>query len=372
MKKEIVIGIDGRALARKRTGKETYSSFLIKELISTAPKDWLFLIFSKRAIGEQFLKENVRNVVFDKPPPFWFLELKRLVEENGVSLFFSPESYFPGYLNFRNSVLVVHDLIPFINFRWSPFKSFLIDRSILGKALKNAKRVIAVSQTTLNDMERFFPGLKRKVALIYEGVGEEFHPRKGDDIEKLRRKYNLREEYLLYVGSLNRRKNVENLIRAYSLLDKSLRERFPLVIAGQGYLIGKLKGLSRRGELQVKFLGYVDPADLPVLYAGATLFVYLSFYEGFGLPVVEAMASGAPTLVSDIPVFREVVGNSSYYADPYNLKDIRSKIEFLLNSPEERERLKKLGLKRASLFSWKEAAKKTITLFKGVLNHLEE
>lgn len=364
---KILIGIDGRGLGRERTGKETYSTFLIRELVKLAPSQWVFHIYSDRP-PKVAVEGKARFFVLKRPPFLWFLKVKAMAKSHGVSLFFSPESYFPGFLNFPKNILVVHDVIPFINSKWSPGKSFMIDHLILGKAIENSEKVIAVSETTKKDLVRIFPSSERKVMVIHEGVSEEFHPRHDDEIEKIKRKYGIDKDYILFVGTLNRRKNVVSLLKAYAFLSQELKIKFCLVIAGRGKEHSRLVKFSRKNNIEVHFLGYVRPEDLPVLYSGASLFAYVSFYEGFGLPILEAMASGAPVLSSDIPVAREIGGDSSIYADPNDPADIAKKMEFILNAPSEGKKLIEKGFRRASLFSWEDAAKKTIDVFSGVLS----
>jgi glycosyltransferase involved in cell wall biosynthesis len=185
----------------------------------------------------------------------------------------------------------------------------------------------------------------------------------------MRRRYSLPEHFIFFTGSLEPRKNLKNLIQAYSGLDKRIRKDIKLVLAGfKGWQNKEIMALLRKVKSDVFYLGYVSDAALRDLYNLATLFVYPSFYEGFGLPPLEAMACGCPVVVSNAASLPEVCGGAAYYVDPYNIESIAEGIHKVLTDEALRQSLIEKGLERAKLFSWEKSAKKHIEVFDEVLS----
>jgi glycosyltransferase involved in cell wall biosynthesis len=366
--KEIKIGLDGRGFSREMSGKETYAFSIFKNLLRLAPLNWNFYIYTRSSIPTEILDKRSKLVIIKKPPLLWFLTLKRELTREGINLFFSPESYFPAYFNIKNTITVVHDLIPFINPTWVPLKSLIIDRLVLKRAIKNSKRIITVSRNTLKDLSTLFPEAFSKAHLIYEGVSTAFKPQSKERVKIIKGKFGIKGDYILYVGALSRRKNVLTLLKAYSLLPQGLKDTYSLVYCGKGSLTNKLRNMARKKNLKVVFTGYVTPSDLPALYSGATVFVYVSFYEGFGLPVLEAMATGVPVVASKTSAVPETTNSAAILVNPRDPLEIKGAIERLLLSPGERERLSKMGIERAAKFTWERAARETIKVFEEVLS----
>jgi alpha-1,3-rhamnosyl/mannosyltransferase len=202
------------------------------------------------------------------------------------------------------------------------------------------------------------PSAASRTRVIPLAAGAPFFDAHPDGVA---RRYGITRPYVLATGTLEPRKNLRRLIEAFAGLDPALRESHELVLAGaEGWQTREtLEAIGRNAGL-VRALGHVPEADLPSLYAGATIFAYPSLREGFGLPVLEAMAAGVPVLTSDVSSLPEVGGEAVVYADPYSVESIRAGLRQLLEETALRERLAKEGRERAATFRWSDAAKITL------------
>jgi alpha-1,3-rhamnosyl/mannosyltransferase len=196
------------------------------------------------------------------------------------------------------------------------------------------------------------------------GIDDSFHP--GRD-----RFDGLPDQYILFLGNLEPRKNLPRLMAAYQSLPQPIRRRYPLVIAGaKGWGTEEVKEtlLSFRRDEKPIFTGYIPQTALPILYRGASLFVYPSLYEGFGLPVIEAMASGVPVITSGSTSLPEVVGDAGMLVNPYDVDRLKGAMMELLEDERKRKEMIEKGIVRARLFSWEKCARETITVYEKVLS----
>lgn len=234
--------------------------------------------------------------------------------------------------------------------------------------LNNADQIITVSNFIRNELIKIFNIAPNKVNTIYHGCSKIFKPRLFNEIKKILLRYNLHEKsYLLSVGTLEPRKNLERLIRAFKQLPEQQRKKHPLVLVGiSGWNTHSFEKLAQSliKKEQLYFLGYIPKSDLPYLYSGAYGFIYISIYEGFGLPILEGMASGIPTLVSNKSAMPEVAGNAAILVNPLDIDAIVDKLNLLINDLELRDNLKKLGPLQAARFSWESCIEKTIEVYK--------
>ena len=235
---------------------------------------------------------------------------------------------------------------------------------------RRTDRICTISQSEKERMVRFNYAAADKIAVVPLGVDEGFVPLSGHGlsrIQEVKAAYGLPEQFLLYVGRMNERKNILNLLKAVKVLeDKNIK----LVLAGKvDWKMFDLRVKIEELALQdrVLLLGQVAEGDLPVLYAMATIFCYVSFAEGFGLPPLEAMASAVPLVVSDRDSLPEVCAEAGSYVDPQKPEDIAAAIDRLLTDPELREKKRAKGLLRAKSFSWKNSADKVLQVCREVV-----
>jgi glycosyltransferase involved in cell wall biosynthesis len=184
----------------------------------------------------------------------------------------------------------------------------------------------------------------------------------------LRENFNINYKFILYVGSIEPRKNLKRLIDAYSLLDKNIKDEYKLLLVGyKGWNNKEIHSLVEKEKDYIKYLGYVSNEELAGLYSSTSVFAYMSLYEGFGLPPLEAMACGAPVLTSDIPCIREVCGDVALYADPWSIDSIFESLKQVINDGVLQKELSDKGLKHSKKFNWDITADKHISIFKELL-----
>lgn len=266
--------------------------------------------------------------------------------------------------------VTIHDLITRIFPRTFPIKQRLIQNTLLPYILSKADKIIAVSRSTENDVKKFYPQHAEKVKVIYEGVESRFYPRSQREIEKVLEKYKIHFKYFFSLGTLEPRKNIVRLIEAFIQLKQEGDVGHKLVITGRkGWLYKEILERIQKSPFSqdIVFTDFVDDEDLPFLYSGAEMFLYPSLYEGFGLPVLEAMACGTPVITSNLSSLPEVMGEAGILIDPLKVEEIVLAMEKLSTDKELREELQKKGLERAKLFSWERAAKETLELYKEML-----
>ncbi len=264
-------------------------------------------------------------------------------------------------------VVTVHDL----SFLFFPQNFRSLNRSYLGLftrlSVRRAQRVVAVSESTKRDLVQYYGLSPAKIDVVHNGVDSAFRPLPADQVAAFRRQAGLPDRFLLFVGTLEPRKNVVRLIEAYARLPK---ERPPLVlVGGKGWLYDQIFARVEALNLasQVHFAGYVLAEDLPLWYNAADLFVYPSLYEGFGLPPLEAMACGTAVITSTASSLPEVVGKAGLMVDPADTEALAAAMEQVLTARDIREQMQAEGLARAQGFSWEKSAQRTVDSYRRAL-----
>jgi alpha-1,3-rhamnosyl/mannosyltransferase len=266
------------------------------------------------------------------------------------------------------TLLTVYDLIPLLFPEHVSRRARWLFRRTMSLALRSAAHVVAIPQNTRSDLQRVFSLRPEKTTFVPLAPDPAFFPRTPAEIAAIRRKYDLPETFVLYVGSNKPHKNLVRLVEAWSHLTQ-YEIRFTLVITGiwdprypQARQLAEARGLEN-----VRWLGPVPEADLPALYSAAAVFVFPSLYEGFGLPVLEAMACGAPVACSDTSSLPEVVGDAAltfFPTDPYAIAGALSR---LLQDADLRADLRERGLRQAARFSWRRTAEETLALYRHIV-----
>ncbi|MBS3909178.1 MAG: glycosyltransferase family 4 protein [Actinobacteria bacterium] len=238
-------------------------------------------------------------------------------------------------------------------------------------AADRCDRIIAISENTKSDLIKYFAVEPERVVVTHLAPRDVFRPI-NDELMRgtVLKKYGIKGSYIFSLGSIEPRKNLIRLIRAYALLDERTRGRFSLVIAGgTGWLNSDIYAEVKELNLSdyVKFIGYIVDEDLPVLYSAADMFVYPSLYEGFGLPVVEAMACGAPVITSNNSSLREIAKGAALLIDPIDETAIANAILDIINDRELANDLRAKSIIRSSEFSWLEAARKTLAVYEACI-----
>lgn len=295
----------------------------------------------------------------------------RLVKTNDqCDLFFFPHYNAPYYLP-ANSVVTVHDLIHFRLAERFERSKVLLARQVLKNAIKKAGKIITVSKSTSQDLQEMFPGLDReKIKVVYHGVGNQFSKALADEIDEYKKKRGL-TEYILYIGNRKPHKNLGRLVEAYAGIIKDI-PGLQLVIAGKRFAaIDEVDLLRKKYQLKnLVELKDLSDDELRLLYSGADALVLPSLYEGFGLPVLEAMNCNVPVVLSNTSSLPEIAGDAGIYFDPYNIEDMGRQIYSILTDGSLQNRLKKAGIKQAGKFTWHKAAEETLRIFNQIIDPL--
>ncbi len=237
------------------------------------------------------------------------------------------------------------------------------DRSY-SELLRRADGLIAISQSARNDAIKVLQLRPERIRVIYPGIAEPFFDPPGAEIDRVKKHHILERPYVLAVGTIEPRKNVEALLKAYAALPPDLKGEFELVLAGpSGWASRETNSLLG----SVRYLGYVPEPDLPALMAGATIFAYPSLYEGFGFPVAQAMAAGTAVLTSAVSSLPEITGDDAVLIDPRSPAELTGGLNRLLTSPSLRHELAGRARLRAARFSWQECAAQSWRFFREIV-----
>jgi glycosyltransferase involved in cell wall biosynthesis len=334
---------DARVLTHSTfTGIENYTKYILEKI-----SDKLDIAIAKPTNKNKYLAHLWTHFIL----PF-----------KSGDILFCPANTAPIFVpKSKNLVMTVHDL-SFLTYSKYFSKIFQIYYSFLIPFnIKRADSIITISEASKKEILRLFPNAEHKINIIPHGIDNKY--RVLDNLQK--------KKQILYAGSINERKNLIGLIEAFEKLPKDLG--YNLIIVANFFnlffLSDKMKEVLKRAKNNKKiiFKEGLDDEALVSEYNVSTIFIFPSFYEGFGLPPLEAMACGTPVITSNISSMPEVCGDAALYANPYDVDDISKKIEFLINNQEERERLIEKGLDRVSHFTWERSANKHLDVMKGLV-----
>ena len=371
------VGILSWILDRKRTGVNNYLYNLIRNMIKDGKGDEISLIHYQKSSDSIY--SQVREDIIIPDMPFKLtsaLGIPRAVKNADIDLLHIPVHWYnqitPFFLN-RNikKVVTIHDLTPILfpkmhtrdtNITW--------ERSL--KLIKNrTDTIISDSISTKQDCIKLLNIPEKRIRVIPLAADERYRPIKKKEpiIQEMMNEYNIKYPFILFVGTLEKRKNVPTLIKAFYKLKKSKLEHKLVIVGGKGWKYSQIFDLIEELKLQkdVIFTDYVSDEDLVKLYNTADLFVYPSLYEGFGLPPLEAMACGCPVITSNTSSLPEVVGDAGIMIDPYDIDSLKESMLKILTDSELREEMSRKSLERAEIFSWKKTAKETWNVYEDAL-----
>ena len=382
MSRDPVVGIDVTAAVTQGGGIGRYTRELVRAVVAQG-EDLNYRLFTARPPAELPVPDPVPHAPHVRycPAPLsdrwlyrlWYrLRLPLPIQwfTGRLDLFHSPDFVLPPVRGDVPTLLTVHDL-SFVHYpqTFTPALVNYLNR-VVPWSVKRATHVLADSQATSTDLQAIWDIPPDKITVLYSGVGRHFHPvTDGSALGSVRRRYQLGDApYLLSVSTLQPRKNYAMLIRAF----RPVAARHPqrLVIAGgKGWLYEDVVAEVQRHGLEdrVHFAGFVDDADLPVLYSGADLFVFPSLYEGFGLTLLEAMACGTPVLTSTASSLPEVAGDAAVQLSPHDQEAWSAAMNHLLSDEQRREQLAAAGFARVEQFSWERAAQSLRRVYRELL-----
>lgn len=388
------IGIDIRCLMeRELTGVGEYTLHLLKHLFELDNINQYHLFYNSRQDVSKFIpnfpKDNVHYCAFRWPNKLLNFSLKffkrpkldKWIEKTTgtkIDLFF-----FPNIIFFRVDcpyVITAHDLSFALFPRFLSLKKKLWHWFIDPKKMfRNACRIISVSRNTTEDLINEYLIGPGKIKTVYSGISQNYKIIDHEDVrlKKIKRKYNLPDKFILYLGTVEPRKNVENLIGAFQSFQQQTNSDYSLVIAGKlGWNYANIvKTTTPKNQTtsqpdnqstKIVFTNFIPSNAKRYFYNLASLFVYPSFYEGFGFPPLEALACGCPVITSNNSSLTEICGNAAITVDPHDVNDLAEAMKEMILNNETKKTFIELGLARAKEFSWYKAAQDTLSLFNGL------
>jgi glycosyltransferase involved in cell wall biosynthesis len=363
------IAIDAHHIGLRMTGGETYVYNLVRHLALLEPNGQRYVVYlnSRQSVGG--VKSNpyfeTRHIQMSNPHLRFGLFYPLESWHKSFDVFHSQLSV-PPLLRTR-SVLTVHDLA-FERFpEFFPPGVRMRTKLLVRWSCHRADHVITVSEFSKRDLVEIYRLDPKRVTVTYEGPAEAYKPMDVEQAKRhLQEAYGIETPFVLYVGNLEPRKNLSRLLEAFAQLKRNDRIAHKLVIVGRkGWLYDGIFETLRKNSLdeQVLLTGYVPSADLPAFYNAATLMIYPSLYEGFGLPVVEAMACGTPVITSLGSSLEEIASGAAVLIDPYSVSSIATAIEKVANSGDVQRDLRQAGLARAARFSFRKMAEQTRSVY---------
>ncbi len=357
------IAIDARALLGQKTGIGTYTRGVAKELAGRP--DTAVGLFLPRPLADAPDGLGPVTIHADRSRfgMLWVqTTLPRRIEAWRATALLAALTIAPAWGEVP-VVSVVHDLTPWTHPEWHADRTLVGFMPLWERTLERAARLLCVSQATADDLARLYPETRARVRVVWNGVDPEFTPLRDEAARAATRaRYAGGRPFVLYLGTLEPRKNVGTLVSACERLWSGGRGRPDLLLAGGvGWKTASLERQIARSPYRdrIHLAGYASREMALELYRSAEVFVYPSFVEGFGLPVVEAMACALPVVASDTPALTEVGGEAALYAPASDAGALARQMERALEEPETRRRLETQGPERAAFFSWRSTAEKT-------------
>lgn len=363
----MIVGVDARHIVGKKRGIGYYIENIIKEMVKIY-NDIEFILFIHKDLNMYFLNKRIKIKKIYFPlysrlsSPFWlnFLLLSNLKREK-VDLLFCPNFFSPYFYNGK-IVITIHDLAPyhFPEF-FQKFYPFYF-KFFLPLSIEKAHAIITPTKFIKDEVEKFFPKAKGKTFYVYHGVDDFFKPANNKNLFDF--------SYILYVGAITKRKNVIGILEVFNILKRKYKLKHYLLLVGkkeEGFKEIERKIDEHLYKDFIIFKDYVEKEELLKIYQNADIFLFISFYEGFGFPVIEAMKCGVPCVISNIDSLIEITEGKipSFY--PLDYEGIAEKIYEILNNEELKKELVKKGFEISSKYKWEESAKSMYEIFKNVI-----
>lgn len=373
---DLRIGIDATALPPRPFGAANYIIHLIHALPQVAPTH-AYIVFAKPEHVSWFAGRSGLRVVNARLPArllriVWEQTvLPWLVHQERLDLLHSPHYTMPFAVRCP-TVVTFHDMTFLLYPEAHLLYKRLFFRGIMPLAARRADALIAISESTRADILRLLKPAAEKVFAVPYGVAPLFRPVKDcAAIEAICNRYSLPRQFILYVGNLEPRKNLPVLLQAFARLTQRGLPHALVLAGSRGWKDAEIFSTMKELGLasRVCFPGYIPQPDLPALYSAADLFVYPSLYEGFGLPVLEALACGIPVITSNVSSMPEVAGDAGILVNPRRVDELADALWRILTDRELHDELARKGVERAQMFSWTRTARETLAVYEQVVCH---
>jgi len=377
-KENITIGVDARTVfspERRGTGKNLVD--LYRQLAKLSP-EWRFVMYYEREGYENPFADipNIEICRLRCKGARWNLweelALPWAAKRRGLDILHCPAQTAPRWKPVP-TVVTVHDIIPLRMDDGTPAKQRLRLEKNIRRTMQSATHVFTVSEFSRQDIMDCFGHTGENLSVLYWAPDRQVRQVSPDEIERVLNRYQVAGEYVFAFGSTSPRKNTPLVIDAFAeYVRRNPDTRVKLLLSGirserfQSHFLSQVKALGLTDH--VKNLGFVDDEEIPALLSGASLLLFMSLYEGFGLPLLDAMACGTPILCSDVSSLPEVAGRAAEYADPNSVSDMASSLERLLSDSERRAELSRLGRERVAGFTWEATARAVVSTFETVMS----
>ena len=376
----MIIGIDGNeANVEKRVGISEYAFKLLKQFERFKIYDLRFMIYLKdRPLGDLPKERRGWEYRVIGPNKLWTqigLPLDLYFHKPRPDVFFTPTHYAPRFSPVPTAISIMD--LSYVHYPQLFRKGDLYQlQNWTSYSAQKARKIFTISKASKDDIIKIYGVPKDKIVITYPGIKFKTQMSKLKTTvqnSKLLERYGIEREYVLFVGTLQPRKNIVRLIEAFSRVchperSEGSRDISLIIVGKKGWLYEEILEAPRKFgiENRIKFLDFVPNDDLPALYQNALCFVLPSLYEGFGLPVLEAMKNGCPVITSNVSSLPEAGGDAALYIDPLNVSDITAKIKMVLEDDKLRKEMIEKGKKQVSKFSWEKTAKETLKALESI------
>jgi glycosyltransferase involved in cell wall biosynthesis len=369
------VGLDGYPLSEPLTGVGHYTLELARALARNFPRSQFELVSPKPFAGTVVQDNQLPNLTFIKAKSsairghWWSVGLPLYAKKAAFDLFHGTNFELPLWRN-RGSVLTIHDLSTLLYPEFHRQPLVRRARVRLPLAAKMARAIITPTKAIKHEVCDRLKIKPEKVTAIHEAPRSFFRPATADESFAVRERLGVKDDFLLFVGTLEPRKNLLTLLKAFAELVRETSFRPQLVIAGgAGWLMSETESFVKSSGLaeQLLFTGYLEDEELRALYSSCKAFIYPSIYEGFGLPPLEAMACGAPVIASQIAALQEVLEGAALLIDPLDTGSLAQAITRVCGNEQRRAELKSASIKRAAKFTWDETARLTYEVYERVI-----
>lgn len=367
----MLIGYEASALQGHKSGVGYYTENMMASVMKEAPQH-RYVLFTNRDI-RQSRRPLGDETVYGRR----FFPVRAVWMQTGLPV--ALRDVRPDVCHFTNylapvacscaSVVTIYDMTVFITPQFHGFKKQVLDRTLIPRVARRANAIITVSNSARNDILRYLRVPREKVKVITGAVSPMFRPVEDcARLEAVAMRYNLPQPFILYVGTIEPRKNLRRLIQAFANLKKRGLPHKLVIVGQQGWhfepIFAEVEKLGLKSD--VLFTGYVPIEDLPALYSLCEMMAFPSLYEGFGLPVLEAMACGAPVVTSRSSSLIEVAGEAGILVDPLSVDDIADALFRIHRDPDLRHDLRQRGIEHASRYTWEATARSTLAVYEQV------
>lgn len=317
----------------------------------------------------RLLKRVINKIPFGKKIARHIKQWVAYLSQNRYDVYWQPNFIPVNGVKTKKLVTSVHDFSFFLQPEWHPQERLEYFNKYFFKNVKKSDHIITGSHYTKEEIVKHLDFPHEDITVIYHAVDHKlFRLYKEADLQKTKEKHNLPDSFILFVGSIEPRKNLLTLLKAYTQLPESIKEKLPLVLVGfKGWENEEVMKEIEHNKDYVIYLGYLTDIELAHVYNQASLFVYPSLYEGFGIPPLEAMACGTPVIASNVSSIPEVCQDAALYIDPQDVKQLSEKIVQLFSDAKLQEELRQIGLEHVKEFTWEKSSKAHFELLKNFL-----